>query len=548
MVLEMSTKEYLKSVYKFKWILMLFVLMNIIIQSFTIINPYLLGKYIDGLEGRTIQLIKISMIGIIGVLLVSCILEYILELISTSLSIRIDFDFRSNIYDSLHRIDINYLEKKKYDYITSSINTDVNIINGFLFNYIMPTVFNIIRFIALLCLMLLMNTQIAFIQMIIFSLNLLVYYIFKNKLYRYKYAALEKQNQFYADQNNMIYNLRNIRRNAWFDAFNKRINNSFENYYKTNYKSQKMKTTYSKVQLLLKLVSFAVLLYLSSNSVLKGELSIGQFTVFMTYYNSSYQIILGFLTLGSSYQEYRVARQRLADYFERAIQNNGTLVINKIDKIELINVNFNYDNTNIINNFSFIFERGNVYHIHGNNGSGKTTLIDLIIGVNKNFVGSILYNNKLIESIDMRHLNKYKIAFMEQTPKLIFSDGIYDNFFLGIQDADNDKMKHYCKQFGLEFENRKIVENNCLSGGEMQKIALIRTFLKNSDLIVLDEPTSALDGKAVDVLKNILQEEKENKIIIVISHDKRLLCESSKIVLLNDRSQNVSSRSNLQEI
>ena len=69
-----------------------------------------------------------------------------------------------------------------------------------------------------------------------------------------------------------------------------------------------------------------------------------------------------------------------------------------------------------------------------------------------------------------------------------------------------------------------------LSGGEKQKISLVRTFLKDAPLIILDEPTSALDIQSVSTLIDILEQIKKDKIIIIITHDEKLLrCADSVI-------------------
>lgn len=76
-----------------------------------------------------------------------------------------------------------------------------------------------------------------------------------------------------------------------------------------------------------------------------------------------------------------------------------------------------------------------------------------------------------------------------------------------------------------------IYENSSnLSGGEVQKICQARLFLKNSELIILDEPTEALDSMGIEILKDILNELKTNKIIILISHNKEFAKFSDKIV------------------
>lgn len=93
-------------------------------------------------------------------------------------------------------------------------------------------------------------------------------------------------------------------------------------------------------------------------------------------------------------------------------------------------------------------------------------------------------------------------------------------------------LKNYVHLFNLErfieslpngFNTYINTDSNNLSGGEKQKIAIIRTLLKNPDLIILDEPTSALDKKSIENFKALIKYLKSNKIIIIITHDHELL-------------------------
>lgn len=538
-----SINVFFKTLKKYKFSIIIYLLMKFLLESFTVINPYVLGKFIDNLIQENNKYILWCIIIISCVLLVSCIVEYLTELIFTRLNLNVNFDFKMKIYNSLHNININYLERKKHDYITNRINTDVNIVSNFFFNFVIPISVSIIKFIIFLYLMLMINKVITSILICIFMLNLIVYLVFKNKLYKKRFLAVETQNQFYADQNNMIFNLRNIKRNSWVCSFNNIIKQSFNNFFKENYSLKKILTLYSKTQLIIKLISYASLLYFSSIYVLQNKMTVGDFTVFMTYYNSSYQIILGFLTFGSSYQELKVANNRINEYLIQYNVKENNKQIDNIQNIELNDICFKYGNEKIITNFSYKFKKGNIYYICGDNGSGKTTLIDLIIGVNKGYKGYVSYNNILIDEINLSHLKKNKIAYMEQKPELIVKNNIKDNILFGINHYSHKKMDYYCDKFNIVYDNRLLEDNNNLSGGEKQKIALIRTLLKNADLIILDEPTSALDSQGINSMIELIEEEKKDKIIIIISHDKRLLANNPNIIHIKCRRQNVKSKS-----
>lgn len=143
------------------------------------------------------------------------------------------------------------------------------------------------------------------------------------------------------------------------------------------------------------------------------------------------------------------------------------------------------------------FESGRVYVIKGENGSGKTTFLRSIKGLFP-FHGELRLNGRLIYQAQHFHL-------FQKTAK--------DNFF-----TDYDKAKRFIEYFKIEDLLNKSV--NILSGGERQKIALIRSLIQDYDGLLLDEPCSQMDKKSMDMTHALLFElaDKENKCILLVSH------------------------------
>lgn len=113
----------------------------------------------------------------------------------------------------------------------------------------------------------------------------------------------------------------------------------------------------------------------------------------------------------------------------------------------------------------------------------------------------------------MYSIRKNKIAISDQEPQLLNSS-IIENLILDIPNIDNTEVDNWCKKLGIFNKivsvdnsfNANIAEKSLnLSGGEKQKISLVRTFLKDAPLIILDEPTSALDIQSVNILIDVLE-------------------------------------------
>ena len=152
-------------------------------------------------------------------------------------------------------------------------------------------------------------------------------------------------------------------------------------------------------------------------------------------------------------------------------------------------------------------------------------MLDILLGLyNDKIDGKIKYNDIDINYLDMRKMRREQISFVEQEPYLI-QGSIENNVFL-TEHYSRRSLKNVIEKLKFDAidtmmkEERKIIDGKSeFSGGERQKIALVRLFIKTADILLLDEPTSALDVMSKKRVMDYLQDIKQDKIIIIISHD-----------------------------
>ena len=209
------------------------------------------------------------------------------------------------------------------------------------------------------------------------------------------------------------------------------------------------------------------------------------------------------------------------------------------EKVEIKNISYGYNKSKpIIKNFSFNFEDNNIYGIFGENGSGKTTLINIILGLIKPDSGEVLFynNSKKVNP------NRIKFGYVPQNTILIDSS-IKANIALEHDEKNIDQQKiencinssslfNFIKQFEKK-ENTFVGENGIkLSGGQKQRIGIARSLFFKANILILDEPSSALDKSNEHQLLNDLKKLKENKIIIIVSHNDDFKNYCDKIIQL----------------
>ena len=169
-----------------------------------------------------------------------------------------------------------------------------------------------------------------------------------------------------------------------------------------------------------------------------------------------------------------------------------------------------------IDSLSLQLEASNIIVIVGVNGSGKTTLLRLLAGLEEPDFGSIIINNSVKKTNELRQLST--LVFQKTT---MFNRTVFSNLEFGLRlrgyekDTIKKKISEALEIVGLEdFENRNAKK---ISGGEQQRVALARAFLLEPKIMLLDEPTSNLDVNSAKIIEKVLQERKKSDNIIVLS-------------------------------
>ncbi len=217
--------------------------------------------------------------------------------------------------------------------------------------------------------------------------------------------------------------------------------------------------------------------------------------------------------------------------------------IEAIKKIELKNFSFSYDNkNNIFNNQNVIFEIGKSYFIEGLNGSGKTTLIDILMLLLKIQKGNILINDRELKGSE--HLNFQSNFSYTPQKNHIFETTISKNISLETKEnkINYEKIEDLIKF--MEFENifsKLKGSNNYLassgkniSGGQAQRIGILRSLYFDKKILVFDEATNQIDSESEQIILNKILSISKNKIVIFVSHNKNLKKYFSNTLKIND--------------
>lgn len=217
-----------------------------------------------------------------------------------------------------------------------------------------------------------------------------------------------------------------------------------------------------------------------------------------------------------------------------------------MEAIELKNINKYYgkgtSKVHVLKDVSFKAEKGEFVLILGPSGSGKSTFLTIAGILQKPTSGDVLINGTNTRNMPMNSKEKLrlnKIGFVLQSHNLVPYLTVSEQFELvdKVKNTENLSQKELEKLLeSLEISNLTSKYPNELSGGQMQRAAIARALYANPEIILAVEPTAALDTPRVKEVGNLLSNlaHRQNKAVITVTHDLRLLDQADRVYDLND--------------
>lgn len=206
--------------------------------------------------------------------------------------------------------------------------------------------------------------------------------------------------------------------------------------------------------------------------------------------------------------------------------------------LELKNICFTREGKKILDNVSLTLDEDKFYVITGPNGSGKSTLAKIIMGIEKQDSGEILYNNEDITNLSIDERANLGISYSFQQPVKFKGITVYDLVCLASKKfLTKEDVCQILTKIGLctnEYINREV--NDSLSGGELKRIEIASVSVRDSKLTIFDEPEAGIDLWSFDNLIELFKDIRKNTngSTIIISHQEKIFDIADKIILLKN--------------
>lgn len=452
---------------------------------------------------------------------------------------KIQKDLNMAAFDHLAKLNISYFcEKSKFEIINSiclDIENIITIADENVF-FAITQLFSMAGGIIGLCIIDLKMT-IVVLLFIPFKYFFAKHFamIRKNVLQRY----IDKDRLFVKWYDDTVSGMKEVRLFDLFHLKREELNDYIDGVIEEKKKIGIVNQKNSIMDVILLQTILSVLYIMGAVRLFRFDISLGSVFAFITYSSLVTSPISSLLNI--KYYLYGIfpSAKRYFTFMELPEESENGEELGGIESIEFKNVEFSYENKqNLLRGVSFSIQTGDKIALTGANGSGKTTIINLLLGLYQVSGGTILINGKGMDYYSLSSIRK-KIAVVSQEVYL-FQDTLKNNICFN-KNFDEKRLLQLLKDCALEeFAdpdkwNYMVGPNGALlSGGQKQKVSLVRAIIQDTEVIIFDEATSNTDAYSNEKIEELFTTVLKKKTIIRITHKYEEVSRMNKILIIKD--------------
>lgn len=289
-------------------------------------------------------------------------------------------------------------------------------------------------------------------------------------------------------------------------------------------------------------LAIAFVLWYGLRAVIGGSMTVGEVVGVLSFLNFLYGPINTFVAANLSMQQSASALQRVYEFLVETPESSGGLEPSSVaGRITFEDVHFAYQpDQPVLDGAGFTIEPGERVALVGRSGAGKTTIVNLLLRFYQPDAGRILVDGVAVDRLALDPWRE-RVGLVDQET-FLFSGTIRDNVRFGRLDATEEEILEACRRaHALDIvealpeglDSRVGERGTRLSGGQCQRIALARLFLKDPAIVILDEAVSAVDSESEHAIQASLEVLTENRTTIVIAHRLSSLLLADRVMLID---------------
>ncbi|MGV6831665.1 MAG: ABC transporter ATP-binding protein [bacterium] len=540
---------------KYKYKLLLGVLITIAAKIFALFTPRLIGNAFDviqkGLDGTLdasafrSELLW-TILYLIGAAVIAGTFTFLMRQTIINVSRYVEFDLKNEIYQQYQKLSLNFYKQNRTGDLMSRITEDVSKVRMYFGPAIMYSINMITLFIVALIYMLNTAPSLTLYTMLPLPILSVAIYFLSKLIHKHSTIVQEylaKLSTYTQESFSGISVIKTY-------SIEPRIYGAFKQLAVEQRQKQidlaRVRAFFFPLMILLIGTSNILVIYIGGMQYINGEIErVGIIAEFIIYVNMLTWPVAAIGWVTSLVQEAEASQKRINEFLDVTpeIQNTVEDKVAIKGAISFENVTFTYPDTNItaLKNLSFHLPEGNTLAIVGKTGSGKSTILELIGRLYDVNSGAITIDQRVITKHNLEHLRN-AIGYVPQDA-FLFSDTISNNIKFGAVNATDEQVVNAAKMADVH-KNIKDFSNGydtvlgergiTLSGGQKQRISIARAIIKNPEILLLDDCLSAVDTETEEKILNNLKKVSKNKTTVIVSHRVSSAKNADQILVLDE--------------
>ena len=522
------------------------ILINILMQlPMPLLTMYLIDHVVASKDLDTLHLLSL---GLLAFLFIQSFTTFLQKTIIIKIHAKILTNIRMVLCRKLLHAKLEYFSKIKIGDVITRITSDVGKLEGLLANTIVSLLTDGLTLIVGLIVLFFLHWKLALVSISIVPLFLLTIKYFSIRI---KKASSKMQIELSSLASALFEGFLSIYFVKSFgteDVEIKRIESSLDKTLKAKTKAEITGSLSVVVSSFIGALGRFVLIWYGLSEIIHGRLSVGGFLAFNSFLRYIYEPSKNLMNLNTTIQQSLASLERVNRTSEDAVKfkdEDGKIELKKIQgEVAFKNVTFSYNHElgPVLTDIDFTVKPSNLVAVVGPNGSGKTTLMNLLLRLYKPDSGRILIDNIDISLIKGQSM-KSQIGFVPQDIYLLSNTVAY-NISYGTSAKSMEEIINAAKlaeahDFILKLPDgyntivgEKGISCN-FSGGEKQRLAIARAFLKQPRILIFDEATSSIDNESSYAIRKAMSRLMVNKTTFIIAHRLSTVVNADMIIVLD---------------
>ena len=526
------------------WMLIVSLICSGVAALCTVYPAYVVKDLVNEVlvNGKEEYIIGIS-VGVITVMFIKGVFSFSSMYLMQYASQRMLLKIRSDCFDKLLKLPLSFFETQQTGHLMSRVTNDVSVLQMLVHNFV-RFIRDVVEVVGLTVYIFWLNWRLSLLSMIIIPLIMIMIQAFGRKMKKLGTRMQEKVGDINTSLHEFITGVKVVKSFTLEEYMLDKYESSNEASFKVTMKGHRINCAVTPIIEFFNAISLVIIFWFGSKGVIAGKLDAGLIVSFIAALTSLYKPGRNLAEIYNTTAQALGAADRVFELIDTPVDlkepENPVEFTSCKGEVDFKNVTFSYKpEETILHNINLTVAPGEIVALVGPSGAGKSTFVNLIPRFFDTTDGEVCIDGINVRNINGKDLRKF-IGMVPQDTYL-FAGTIEDNIKFGKLDATHDEIIEAAKlanadKFITELPdsyNTVLGERGVnLSGGQAQRIALARAFLKNPKILILDEATSALDSETESLIQEALDLLMKDRTTFMIAHRLSTVVNADRILVL----------------